>query len=646
MSSTYSADVAVSLRCSNPTNTEITNALNNFIGKVSGGLGGALDLVNEIDSTVSQISDSVSGLTNQLSDLLQDKLVGFISTGLSGVSSFLFSQITSPIAALAQIKAFSSTALGPINGLFNAFGCLGANVKSALGSTLRDMLTNIVKNGILNPLQCAVEDFVGGIMNKVINVMDSIIGPLVNPINSLFSIIGQGFGSVKGFLAGGLNILNKVSGILNCANGGGGKCHVQNTYELNKGSKPQPSGTDNQNFISKAFDKASNAIAGIGTSIENLEGEIGKFKIFGSEVDDKEQLDCNSGNVLKCGAPKLQIFGGDGRGAVGEVILGNFIEKLDTQNFEGGVKEVPIFNDAGEQIGTQETTGIFSDIKTTASIIGVDITYPGEGYTEEPLVSFVDNCDQGYGAFGRAVIDKNPNSPTYGQLTDVIIISEGENYPADGIEDAFIEKIVIENGGSGYNMDDEIEDFEICGLDENGSITKVCVNDKVYRRLPSLRVKSYTGSGAILTPVMTRKRRQTEVIQVIDCITPKGNIVGYVNGKEYNGPFHVMPNGVKMTGSEHSDTDSIIYNTPQESLKSGRTLNTGTSEVRLRPIQDLIKESETTQTTESTDTYTDPVDDAMDTDTDMTPPSSTPPPSTPPSSPPSSPPSGGGGYGY
>ena len=258
----------------------------------------------------------------------------------------------------------------------------------------------------------------------------------------------------------------------------------------------------------------------------------------------------------------------------------------------------------------------------------------------------MDNCDQGYGAYGRAVIDKNPNSPTYGQLTDVIIISEGENYPADGIEDAFIEKIVIENGGSGYNMDDEIEDFEICGLDENGSITKVCVNDKVYRRLPSLRVKSYTGSGAILTPVMTRKRRQTEAIQVIDCITPKGNIVGYVNGKEYNGPFHVMPNGIKMTGSEHSDTDSIIYNTSQESLRSGRTLNTGTSEVRLRSIQDLIQESETTQTTESTDTYTDPVDDAMDTDTDMTPPSSTPPPSTPPSSPPSSPPSGGGGYGY
>ena len=43
-------------------------------------------------------------------------------------------------------------------------------------------------------------------------------------------------------LGKGLNILNKVSGILNCVNGGGGKCHVQNTLnkELNKGSKPQP----------------------------------------------------------------------------------------------------------------------------------------------------------------------------------------------------------------------------------------------------------------------------------------------------------------------------------------------------------------------------------------------------------------------
>ena len=100
-----------------------------------------------------------------------------------------------------------------------------------------------------------------------------------------------------------------------------------------------------------------------------------------------------------------------------------------------------------------------------------------------------------------------------------------------------------------------------------------------------------------------------------------------------------------MTGAEHSDTDSIIYNTPQESLRSGRTLNNMTTRTRLRTIQDLIKESETSQTMESADTYTDPVDDAMSDDTDTTPPPSTPPSTPPPSSPPSGG-SSGGGYGY
>ena len=137
---------------------------------------------------------------------------------------------------------------------------------------------------------------------------------------------------------------------------------------------------------------------------------------------------------------------------------------------------------------------------------------------------------------------------------------------------------------------------------------------------------------------MTRKRRQSEVIQVIDCITPRGNIVGYVNGKEYKGPFHVMPNGQKMTGAVHTESDDIIYNTPQESLRDGSPRGAGSTRVNLRSIQQLVQESETSMT-ESADTYTDPVDDAMDTDMD------TPPPSTPPSTPPSGG-SSGGGYGY
>ena len=275
------------------------------------------------------------------------------------------------------------------------------------------------------------------------------------------------------------------------------------------------------------------------------------------------------------------------------------IEKLKKELIRKEEERAEKVNDDGV-VETEIGGSFIKDIKETGSIIGVDITYPGEGYTEEPIVRFADNCDQGYGAYGRAVIDKDPKSPNYGKLTDIIMISVGKNYPIESQEDSFVNRIIVEDGGSGYKLEDTIEDFEICGVDENGSITKVCTNDKAYRDLPPMTINSITGSGAILKPIMTRIPRKTGVITVIDCITPKGNIVGYVNGKEYNGPFHVHPEtGQKMVGIAHTTSPhAIIYNTPQDSLGSGVNVgsNVGSTQVNLRTIKQLLEESESTDT--------------------------------------------------
>ena len=40
------------------------------------------------------------------------------------------------------------------------------------------------------------------------------------------------------------------------------------------------------------------------------------------------------------------------------------------------------------------------------------------------------------------------------------MISEGENYPTGEIGDAYVDRIVVEKGGSGYTLEDKIEDFE------------------------------------------------------------------------------------------------------------------------------------------------------------------------------------------
>ena len=659
--------VAVSLKCTSTGSDgeKIEGPLNKYLNKASEGLGDAFDMIDDLDTAVSEISDAMSGLTSKMSNLLQNKLGEFVNSGLTAAKDFIFNKFSfNPLAAIAQNKAFSNAMKGPVEGLMGAFGCLGSTIKKALKGTIKNLLTNMLKNGFINPLECAVEDFIGAMTAKVSSMMDSIVGPLIGPINSMFSIIGKGFGSVKGFLAKGLNILTKVQGLLNCKESGT-ECTIQNEYKLNGGSKKPNSGAKSQNKIAKAINKMGDKLSnddGTGIvdkmddKIKNWDGvkRIDQFEVqrLLSEFKEKnpnatedeikaekERIedslpeftpDCNTGNIFDCGLPRIEFFGGGGEGAVGDVILGNFVNELDNAI------------DATEITDKQGNTTTIG-AKTTGSIIGVDMKYAGEGYTSEPIVSFVDNCDKGYGAYGRATIDKDPNSPTFGQITSIIMISEGENYPTGEIGDAYVDRIVVENGGSGYKLEDEIEDFEICGIDDNGKITKVCTNDKPYQSLPSLNIRSLTGSGAILTPVMTRKPRKTGVINVIDCITPRGNIVGYVNGKEYNGPFHVMPNGLKMTGLEHSDRDTVIYGTPQESLRSGGSpsSNVGSTRIGLRSIQALVQESESTQTetetpqtTENTDLYSDPVDEAGGT----TPPPSSPPPSSPPSS-------GGGGYG-
>ena len=625
-----SIPLAVSFDCTPPENaSKIQKSLTKFLNGASGKLGGAFNMVSGLDTAVSEISASMTSLTTSMSSLLEDKLSDFVSTGLMAAKNHIFNTITNPLAAIAQNNAFLTSAFKPIGSLFGAFGCLGSTIQKALKNTIKNLLTNMISKGLINPLECAVEDFIGTLTNKISGLMDGIIGPLVEPINKLFSIIGSSFGSIKNVLGKGLNIVNKLNGLLNCKDSGA-KCHEVESWTLNKGSSKPDSTKKKQNFITKSIDAGTKKIDNINDKLDDAIGNIDVPRIDPITGEEME-VTCNGGNILDCGLPRVEFFGGGGEGAAGDVILGNFIEELDKS-----ISETEVVVD-GE---TQPVGSILEDVKTTGSILGVDITYPGEGYTSEPLVSFVDNCDQGYGAYGRAIIDKDPNSPTFGQLTGVLMLSEGENYPTGEQTDVFVDEIVVEKGGSGYKLDDEIEDFEICGIDENGSITKVCTNDKAYRILPSLGVKSYTGSGAILTPIMTRERRQSEVIQVIDCITPRNNIVGYVNGKEYNGPFHVMPNGQKMTGAVHTESDDIIYNTPQESLRNGSPRGSSSTRVNLRSIQQLVQESEQTQTTESTDTYTDPVDDAMDMDTDIDP--------TPPSSPPSTPPSsgGGGGYGY
>ena len=118
--------------------------------------------------------------------------------------------------------------------------------------------------------------------------------------------------------------------------------------------------------------------------------------------------------------------------------------------------------------------------------------------------------------------------------------------------------------------------------------------------------------------------------QYIDCVghptIEEEELVGYVNGVPYYGPFHIHM-GRKMTGATHTGTGQYIYDSQSESIGSSST----TTSTTVTPTTQTSTTTPTTPTTTPTTTYT---------PTNNNPPSSGGGGSTPPPS------SGGGGGGY
>ena len=99
------------------------------------------------------------------------------------------------------------------------------------------------------------------------------------------------------------------------------------------------------------------------------------------------------------------------------------------------------------------------------------------------------------------------------------MIAEGEGYPLGNYkaQDFYVKEIIVDDPGEGY-QNSTIEDFEICGFDSNGGITCVKPNNKAYRSTPSLNIIG-PGSGVVLRPIITTEIPQTDVVEVIDCVT-------------------------------------------------------------------------------------------------------------------------------
>ena len=561
----------------------------NTVDKIYGNVENAINEVANASPKdkfriIDNASRKITGIAQSLSGSFVNKTFADLSPRLNKGLHDLYKRTYAAVLLATQNPAIAKKAgtaaqtamVGPVRSLQNFIPCAVKNISENLFGSVRNILTSLLDN-VENFVSCIGDQFIGALFNDIIGKINDQLGGLMKGVSKIFN------GNLVDMLRSTAEGLLGLSSAFNCelpsaVDGLGAKT---NNWVMGKGPK------DVAGVTAEAILSVANAAQELEEAAESPGGILGNLGIFDFMRPDvstpgfSSQLgDCYTGPPLNCVGIKINIFGGGGEGASAMPILGSIV---------------------GDAFATQ-----------TASLIGIKVTNGGGSYVTPPFVEIVDNCNKGYGAVARAVIDYDPNSSTYQQVVDVYVVTGGENYPViepvDGSDAVYaVDHVVVVDAGQDYTNNDTITDEQgneyNMFLDDGGRIINVIppnpeiTNVKEIKDLPELTITSSTGFGAVLKAQLgIRPEFQGEIKQVIDCITPRDGIVGYINGEPYYGAFHVMPNGMKMTGSKHSDKDVIIYDTPQDS-RTSIARSTPTTQTTQTNVSNTTTPSQTTTST-------------------------------------------------
>jgi hypothetical protein len=506
---------------SSSTISKISTEVDNFVNKVqtitdkvSGAIGNAKALINaEIDKITAKIQKISSGLVNGMVNNLYKNLAPVLNSGLKllykTVYNLVFAATKNDTIAHKAGVAAQTSMVAPVNAIQKALPCVVNSVLGTIGNIIKGLISAVADN-VTNFVSCISDQFIGGLMNHIIGGIDSILSPLLGGVDKIlmgFDAVEFLRSSAEGLLSGKLKLsCNEISPNFNAPT---------NQWVIGKGAKEEP-GVSISDILESAntADSIAKSFIDTGGEISDLVKNIGSLDFTNSSFSTRGfkgiVSDCYGGPPLNCGGPKVKIFGSNGSGAVGKAILGSIVG---------------------------------DGLSATGSIIGIDILNGGSNYDFPPFVEIVDDCNQGYGAVGRAVIDYDEESPTYRQVIDIYIVSEGENYPIGEVEELvglleskspyIIDGITVVDSGTGYTNNDRVIDtnnpeveYKVEVGTTNGDIVRVfpinsgTSNVTEVKDLPLLKVKSQNGYGATLkAKLKPRKQYQGEVKQQIDCIS-------------------------------------------------------------------------------------------------------------------------------
>ena len=465
----------------------------------------------EFDKLLEKVSSKIGGALSVNLRLAKAEMMVKINDSVDSALKF-----TEPDYLLKKLK---------IDDKLGELSCLFENILSGLSNMVKNLLKQTLGKLVSLPL-CAAENLLGGLLSDITDKISSAIGPALNSITGVLNTLANPLGSLLGG-GGGLpdftSIMKKALGfaqvglkLFSCE---GQECDPEPTdWDLNVGpdglAKPDIGKigqiSDKMNAlkgitsvsekifpglknVKNPFTGISSAIDGLGTTAQERLLEIDINNEDGGLIDTVGGCSGADGPFgQRCGPPKVQFFGGEGFGGVGKAVI----------------------NEIGE-------------------VIGVSMSEMGFGYTAPPYVTFIDECENGQGAAGKAIIED-------GKIIKVIMQESGSGYLGGGVSDGDGEEVIavldgvdIIGTGVGYEEGDTIitDDGQVLEpIIQDGRIigaNPIDVRDGITG-LPDLTINTKTGFGANIRPSLNFVKVKdyekpivpsTKIIQVIDCVS-------------------------------------------------------------------------------------------------------------------------------
>ena len=443
---------------------KVTSVVKNLLRKIRR-LQGDNDKIRQL---IRSAADKIVTITNDLIggmfDFLVKQLIKLLRRGLDLLYKLVYAKVlavtANPVAAHAAGVAAQKAMVMPVKLLEESFSCIAGEVVEKLKDLVVDILESTIDN-VDRFISCAADQFVGTLLNTLIGVLETLLDEPLGAVSTLLqffsdfnvgNLLREGIGLLSEFGVGfGCNQnLNNFKGLVN---------------EWTVGAGPSGSRSTLENSMSNTYE-----------SIKDITNIINS----GVDIDSVQQ--CFTDALKFASPPTINIFGGGpGSGATAIPIYGNLVT-----NSGGNV---------------------------TASVIGVQLTNPGSGYSFAPFVEIVDDNEQGYGAVARSIINEK------GEVTSIYIVSEGENYSVGNIEEYSVLNVVVEDGGNNYEDAEVTDNFGNSYNSQivNGRIYQVTPLNNITDSLPVLTVTSNTGSGAILRPLLGASKFTGELQTSIDC---------------------------------------------------------------------------------------------------------------------------------